>query len=175
MDQRPSESSAAFADSWEVTTGRNNVISSLILSPDGKRLLAVSRIRRAWVLDPDTLEPLTDAFQTKGWISCAAFSPDGQTAILGIGGGEGYANRGEVHFWHFDQEKLPEQPLTLSGRVTSMDVQPNKTVLAIATLAGIREKLKYSDVPQGLRGLGITFITVGLMSLGFMSFSGIQL
>lgn len=47
--------------------------------------------------------------------------------------------------------------------------------LAIATLAGIREKLKYSDVPMGLRGLGITFITVGLMSLGFMSFSGIQL
>jgi Na+-transporting NADH:ubiquinone oxidoreductase subunit E len=47
--------------------------------------------------------------------------------------------------------------------------------LAIATLAGIREKLKYSDVPAGLRGLGITFVTVGLMSLGFMSFSGIQL
>ena len=47
--------------------------------------------------------------------------------------------------------------------------------LAIMVLAGIREKLKYSDVPAGLRGLGITFITVGLMSLGFMSFSGIQL
>lgn len=47
--------------------------------------------------------------------------------------------------------------------------------LAIVVLAGIREKLKYSDVPQGLRGLGITFITVGLMSLGFMSFSGVQL
>lgn len=47
--------------------------------------------------------------------------------------------------------------------------------LAIAALAGIREKLKYSDVPLGLRGLGITFITVGLMSLGFMSFSGVQL
>jgi len=47
--------------------------------------------------------------------------------------------------------------------------------LAIAALAGIREKLKYSDVPHGLRGLGITFITVGLMSLGFMSFSGVQL
>ncbi|PAV27441.1 Na+-transporting NADH:ubiquinone oxidoreductase subunit E [Tamilnaduibacter salinus] len=47
--------------------------------------------------------------------------------------------------------------------------------LAIAALAGIREKLKYSDVPEGLRGLGITFITVGLMSLGFMSFSGISL
>ncbi|MCY4244242.1 MAG: NADH:ubiquinone reductase (Na(+)-transporting) subunit E [Gammaproteobacteria bacterium] len=47
--------------------------------------------------------------------------------------------------------------------------------LAIATLAGVREKLKYSDVPDGLQGLGITFITVGLMSLGFMAFSGIQL
>lgn len=47
--------------------------------------------------------------------------------------------------------------------------------LAIVALAGIREKLKYSDVPAGLQGLGITFIVVGLMSLGFMSFSGIQL
>ena len=47
--------------------------------------------------------------------------------------------------------------------------------LAIAVLAGIREKMKYSDVPEGLQGLGITFITVGLMSLGFMSFSGVQL
>lgn len=47
--------------------------------------------------------------------------------------------------------------------------------LAIASLAGIREKLKYSDVPEGLRGLGITFMTVGLMSLGFMSFSGVSL
>ncbi|WP_346839903.1 NADH:ubiquinone reductase (Na(+)-transporting) subunit E [Microbulbifer sp. SAOS-129_SWC] len=47
--------------------------------------------------------------------------------------------------------------------------------LAILALAGIREKLKYSDVPKGLKGLGITFITVGLMSLGFMSFGGIAL
>jgi len=47
--------------------------------------------------------------------------------------------------------------------------------LAIVILAGIKEKMKYSDVPEGLRGLGITFITVGLMSLGFMSFSGISL
>jgi Na+-transporting NADH:ubiquinone oxidoreductase subunit E len=47
--------------------------------------------------------------------------------------------------------------------------------LAIIALAGIREKLKYSDVPDGLRGLGITFVTVGLMSLGFMSFSGVSL
>ncbi len=48
-------------------------------------------------------------------------------------------------------------------------------MLAIVLLAGIREKLKYSDIPAGLQGLGIVFITVGLMSLGFMSFGGIDL
>lgn len=47
--------------------------------------------------------------------------------------------------------------------------------LAITVMAGVREKLKYSDIPVGLQGLGITFITAGLMSLGFMAFSGIQL
>jgi Na+-transporting NADH:ubiquinone oxidoreductase subunit E len=47
--------------------------------------------------------------------------------------------------------------------------------IALIGLAGIREKLKYSDVPDGLQGLGITFIIVGLMSLGFMGFSGIRL
>ena len=47
--------------------------------------------------------------------------------------------------------------------------------LAIAVLAGVREKLKYSDIPEGLQGLGIVFITVGLGSLGFMSFGGIDL
>lgn len=47
--------------------------------------------------------------------------------------------------------------------------------LAIVALAGIREKLEYADVPPGLRGLGITFITVGLMAIGFLGFSGIQL
>ena len=47
--------------------------------------------------------------------------------------------------------------------------------LAIVALAGIRERMKYSNVPPGLRGLGITFITVGLMALAFMSFGGIQL
>ena len=45
--------------------------------------------------------------------------------------------------------------------------------LAIIMLAAIRERLKYSDVPDGLKGLGITFIVVGLMSLSFMAFSGI--
>ena len=48
-------------------------------------------------------------------------------------------------------------------------------LLAIVALAGIREKMKYANVPAGLRGLGITLITTGLMALGFMSFSGVQL
>jgi Na+-transporting NADH:ubiquinone oxidoreductase subunit E len=47
--------------------------------------------------------------------------------------------------------------------------------LAIVLLAGVREKLKYSDVPAGLQGLGITFIAAGLISLVFMAFAGIQL
>jgi Na+-transporting NADH:ubiquinone oxidoreductase subunit E len=47
--------------------------------------------------------------------------------------------------------------------------------IAIIAMAAIREKLVYSHVPDGLRGLGITFITAGLMSLAFMMFSGIQL
>ena len=47
--------------------------------------------------------------------------------------------------------------------------------IALVALAAIREKLAYSNVPAGLRGLGITFISAGLMSLAFMMFSGIQL
>jgi Na+-transporting NADH:ubiquinone oxidoreductase subunit E len=47
--------------------------------------------------------------------------------------------------------------------------------LAITALAGVREKLKYSDIPDGLQGLGITFITAGLMAMAFMSFSGVKL
>jgi len=46
--------------------------------------------------------------------------------------------------------------------------------LAIVLLAGIREKLKYSDVPAGLQGLGVAFIIVGLMSMAFMGFNGLQ-
>lgn len=47
-------------------------------------------------------------------------------------------------------------------------------LLAIVALAGVREKMKYSSVPGPLRGLGITFLLVGLMSLGFLSFMGIS-
>lgn len=48
-------------------------------------------------------------------------------------------------------------------------------MLAIVALAAIREKLRYNQVPDGLRGLGITFMITGLMAMGFMAFSGIQL
>jgi Na+-transporting NADH:ubiquinone oxidoreductase subunit E len=47
--------------------------------------------------------------------------------------------------------------------------------LAIVALAGIRERLRYSNIPVGLRGLGITFLLTGLMAMGFMAFAGIQL
>lgn len=48
-------------------------------------------------------------------------------------------------------------------------------LLAIAGLAAVREKLKYHNIPAGLRGLGITFITAGLMAIAFMAFAGIRL
>lgn len=47
--------------------------------------------------------------------------------------------------------------------------------LAIVALAAIRERMRYSNVPEGLRGLGITFIITGLMAIGFMAFAGIRL
>lgn len=47
--------------------------------------------------------------------------------------------------------------------------------LAVVALASIRERMRYSDVPAGLRGLGITFILTGLLAIGFMAFGGIQL
>jgi Na+-transporting NADH:ubiquinone oxidoreductase subunit E len=47
--------------------------------------------------------------------------------------------------------------------------------LAVITLAAVRERLKYSDVPDGLQGLGITFVTAGLIAMAFLAFSGIQL
>jgi len=46
---------------------------------------------------------------------------------------------------------------------------------AIVALAGLREKMRNSDIPDGLRGLGITFITTGIMSLAFLGISGIEL
>lgn len=47
--------------------------------------------------------------------------------------------------------------------------------LAVVALAAVREKMKYSNVPDGLRGLGMTFIVTGLMAIGFLCFGGIQL
>ena len=47
--------------------------------------------------------------------------------------------------------------------------------VAIVALAGLREKMRYSEAPEGLQGLGLTFVTVGLMSLAFMGISGIEL
>jgi len=47
--------------------------------------------------------------------------------------------------------------------------------VAVVLLAGLRERMRYSDVPDGLRGLGITFIVVGVMALAFLGFSGIRL
>jgi Na+-transporting NADH:ubiquinone oxidoreductase subunit E len=48
-------------------------------------------------------------------------------------------------------------------------------LIAIVALAAIREKMEYSNVPKPLRGLGITFITTGLLAMAFMCFSGLKI
>lgn len=69
---------------------------------------------------------------------------------------------------------MVEKGLDFWGSVTFGVSSGFGWALAIVCLAGIREKMKYSDVPAGLRGLGITFITVGLMALAFQTFSVIK-
>jgi len=70
---------------------------------------------------------------------------------------------------------MVERSYTLTESVVYGFASGAGWALAIVLLAGIREKLKYSDVPAGLQGLGITFIAAGLMAMVFMAFSGIQL
>ena len=69
---------------------------------------------------------------------------------------------------------MVEKGLDFSGSVVYGFSSGLGWALAIVCLAGVREKLKYSDVPAGLRGLGITFITVGLIALAFQTFSVIK-
>ena len=70
---------------------------------------------------------------------------------------------------------MVERDYTFSESVTYGVGSGVGWALAIVAMAGVREKLKYSDIPDGLQGLGVAFITAGLMALGFMAFSGIQL
>ncbi len=70
---------------------------------------------------------------------------------------------------------MVERDYTFSESVTYGVGSGVGWALAIVAMAGVREKLKYSDIPAGLQGLGVAFITAGLMALGFMAFSGIQL
>jgi Na+-transporting NADH:ubiquinone oxidoreductase subunit E len=70
---------------------------------------------------------------------------------------------------------MVERDYTFSESVTYGIGSGVGWALAIVAMAGVREKLKYSDIPAGLQGLGVAFITAGLMALGFMAFSGIQL
>ncbi len=70
---------------------------------------------------------------------------------------------------------MVERDYTFSESVTYGVGSGVGWALAIVAMAGVREKLKYSDIPDGLEGLGVAFITAGLMALGFMAFSGIQL
>jgi Na+-transporting NADH:ubiquinone oxidoreductase subunit E len=70
---------------------------------------------------------------------------------------------------------MVERAYTLSESVVFGFGAGTGFALAIVALAAIRERMRYSNVPDGLRGLGMTFIVTGLMAIGFMAFAGIQL
>ncbi len=72
-------------------------------------------------------QPLT----TKGWISCVGFSADSSTALIGLGGGEGYVKRGEVLLWNARTGEPPGEPLPHPGQVLSLDTNRESTLLAI--------------------------------------------
>ena len=68
-----------------------------------------------------------------------------------------------------------QQQMSDWGAETLTDALVDYAASDVLYRHGVREKLKYSDIPDGLQGLGITFITAGLMALAFMSFSGVKL
>jgi WD40 repeat protein len=107
-------------------------IDHLAVSPDGSRLLAASRQKRiAWLLDPKTLQPVSEPLTTKGWISCVGFSADSATMLLGLGGGEGYVQRGAVLLWNARTGEPMGDPLPHPGQVLSLDTNHQGTLLAI--------------------------------------------
>ena len=72
----------------------------------------------------------------------------------------------------------PSNPQAITGVGSAVEYALGSGIgrlLAIVGLAAIREKMSYSDVPALLKGLGITFITVGLMAMSYMCFSGLKL
>ena len=82
----------------------------------------------------------------------------------------------------FMQQRIQMDPATSSQAIGSIGDALVYAIssgigwtLAIVGLAAIREKMAYTDVPKPLRGLGITFITVGLMAMAFMCFSGLDI
>lgn len=82
----------------------------------------------------------------------------------------------------FMQQRIQMDPATSSQAIGSIGDALIYAIssgigwtLAIVGLAAIREKMAYTDVPKPLRGLGITFITVGLMAMAFMCFSGLDI
>ncbi|MBV09068.1 MAG: hypothetical protein CMN21_07605 [Rubinisphaera sp.] len=106
-------------------------IDYLALSPDGMTLMAASRQKRiAWLLDAITLQLIAEPLVTKGWISGVGFSSDGALALLGIGGGEGYMQSGQLMLFDSKSGEPHGDPIKHPGRVTAFDAS-SESIIAI--------------------------------------------
>ncbi len=113
-----------------------HILDYLVVSPDRKLVLVGSNNRIAWVLNVETLQPQGEPFRTAGLISCIAFSPDSKNVLIGVGGGEGYSNRGEVRIFDAQSGEPAAALILRPARVTAIDVRPRDAKLVIAAADG---------------------------------------
>jgi serine/threonine protein kinase/WD40 repeat protein len=107
-------------------------IDQLIVSPDGNTLLAVSgQNRKAQLVDAAELKPIGPPIETRGWISCVAFHPDGRQVFVGTGGGEGFTHRGDVSTHDISTAEQVGDLFAHPGRILSLDVSSSGELLAV--------------------------------------------
>ncbi|MCO6042713.1 serine/threonine-protein kinase [Aeoliella sp. ICT_H6.2] len=131
----------------------SHTIDLLELSADGKVLLAASRQNRiARLFSADSLDPIGESMTTRGWISCAAFHPSNSTVTLGIGGGEGFTRRGEVHCYS-TRTGLPDgNRIEHPGRALALAFDSEGSLLAVGGSDGSVVLWDFDErLPTGVR------------------------
>jgi len=157
-----------------VTLPVNYLLQTQVLSPDG--ILGVDLTFLSFILFIAVIAGITQLVE----MAVERFSPSLYSS-LGIFLPLIAVNCAIMGASLFMQQRITMEPsnpqaiTSVAGAVVYALGSGVGWLLAIVGLAAIREKMAYSDVPAPLRGLGITFITVGLMAMAFMCFSGLKI